>query len=259
MTITRFFEPDDSLALTHCYVVIRANVHLCLFIICIVLFFIIFLSFFFRLCGCGDYFSSKAQISIVSLYSSVCHTSPDSCSLLTFCLLSSFPLLFFLFPLVSCCPISPLCLSLPISTRLSPCLPPARRSGSPSFLDSALLSASLLLPQEPFYRLPVLLSSRYSWSVFCPGPFSALLSSCSLPSSPICVTCSPSTSWCSFSDSSSHLTFFYMHLCYFTLSSSCISSPPPSSSLPTCASLLPPTLPPPSWRPTLLQAGSLGS
>lgn len=205
---------------------------------------------------CGVYFSPpEAQLPPGSLFSSG--------SLLASCLLSFSPHLFLL-PVLSGRPVSSLCLSLPVSPRLPPCLRPARCSGSPPFLHAALFSPLLLLPQEPLYGLPVLLPSRHSGPVFPPCPFPAPLSSGSLPSSQVCISFHPSpaspTSLCSSSGFSSLFPFVYMRLSIIAPSSSILSPPlSPTSSSSSCASLLPSLLPPPPRCPSPPQEGSLGS
>lgn len=210
--------------------------------------------------GCGVYFSSEAQLPPGSLYSSGCRAPPAVCSLLASCLLS-FSLHLFLLPVLSGRPVSSLCLSLSVSPRLPSCLRPARCSGPPPFLHAALFSPLLLLPQESLHGLPVLLPSRYSGPVFCPCPFPAPVSSGSLPSSPVCISCTPSpTSLCSSSGFSSLFPFVYVCLSIIAPSSSILPTPlSPTSLFSPSASLLPSLLPPPPRCPPPPQEGSLGS
>lgn len=136
---------------------------------------------------------------------------------------------FLLFPLPSCCPLSPLCLSLPVSPFLTSCLLPACRSCPPSLLHLAVLPASSLLPPEPFHLLLILLSSNYSLSLSSLRPLSALLSSpflyfSSCSSTPTCVSSSSLSSH--FLCLPVHVLSFFSHL-YISSSpvSSCLCSP----------------------------------
>lgn len=182
----------------------------------------------------------------MSSNASACATSPFSSSS-SLCLLFQH---FFLFPLPSCCPLFPLCLSLPVSPFLTSRLLPACRSCPPSPLHPAVLPAPSPVPPEPFHLHLILLSSDYSLSPTSLGPLSALLSlpflyfssstsPCSISSHSLCfpvhvlsffshlyISSSPVSS-CLCSPFSSHLVFLLplLSLCHFSTNTSSLSFP----------------------------------